>query len=971
MRRLCASAVVLLLIALLPCSLTADDAPLHFAGVVLYPDGSPAAGAKVWLTAWQPGGAQVFAETVADGNGSFSLAQPEAYLPEDPPLTVCTWAPPYALAWTPYLRSSDEALRIIPEPAVPIEGLILDAEGRPLVGVRPTLEHITRLAHFDPESIGDLFCSLPFPSALQAMVVSETDADGRFVIRAIPTGVQVTVSAETPDSARCRVRIESPSPPNSKPIELRLAKGGTISGRVYHGKTGKPLAGATVAVTEASDITATTDQRGEYKITGLPESTYSVYLHEEPVEFTVAVVENIVVRAGQAVDGVDVEVDPGLEIRGTLTEKGTGEPVEGALICCNTQQQPNVGRAWPLARTGPDGAYSIRAPEGYTQIRPFSMPPGWSSETSGPGSVTFVLAEANAPYTVDFQASRCRRVRGRVLDADGRPAAGARVLCWDGGGWPFAVGARADEQGCFVYLLKPAEQRVLQAYRGDDMTLTPTIIPGESEDEVVLHLSRDARPYVKGRVVDAEGAPVAGALVRAGFGTQAGVVFQGPVWQYATHTNTDVDGRFLLRSCWPGIAFETRVRAPGYAETARTREPLAEGAVIDLGDTVLEVADLAVSGVVVDEGEHPVPNASVEVEVLSGPRLSGRLGAQTDINGRFWIAGLPRRQFRVCADQFKYDSVPVVFGPDAPQGDITIRAMSRNDQIVFAHVPPNPLVFENDVIRATLSQIYRFKAFDGGEIREYLGIGLKHQFHVDNVERLDAWVYDDQGRELLQHAVRSRPEDRWRYAFSLPEDGVKTLGRIVLGPRHPNRTRVPVATFTRMHVFDPVVSGQHIAVLQSAELADESIEPKESGKAQPGKGPYIRARVYLACDETTRYRVTSAQTDAGIDLHEAWSFDYRDGTTELDLPDALKPMEAELLEEARSALRLLPQLAPGGRTIESVQCLVLQSLGDHEQPDVPKWLLVTADPLAMPGPLTAVFENIPIPPELTRAVEME
>ena len=171
-----------------------------------------------------------------------------------------------------------------------------------------------------------------------------------------------------------------------------------------------------------------------------------------------------------------------------------------------------------------------------------------------------------------------------------------------------------------------------------------------------------------------------------------------------------------------------------------------------------------------------------------------------------------------------------------------------------------------------------------------------------------------------------------------------------------------------MRVFDPVVSGHHIAVVQNAKLAHEYIQP--DGRTA-GKGPYIRARVYLACDETTRYRVTSAQTDAGIDLHEAWSFEYREGVTELDLPDALKPMASELLEEAHSALRLLPQLAPGGRTIDRVQCTVLQSLGDHGQAEVPKWLIVTADPLAMPGPLTAVFENIPIPPELTRAVEME
>ena len=46
MRRHLAIAALLLL----ALTASADEAPLQFAGVVLYPDGRPAAGAKVWLT---------------------------------------------------------------------------------------------------------------------------------------------------------------------------------------------------------------------------------------------------------------------------------------------------------------------------------------------------------------------------------------------------------------------------------------------------------------------------------------------------------------------------------------------------------------------------------------------------------------------------------------------------------------------------------------------------------------------------------------------------------------------------------------------------------------------------------------------------------------------------------------------------------------------------------------------------------
>jgi len=120
-----------------------------------------------------------------------------------------------------------------------------------------------------------------------------------------------------------------------------------------------------------------------------------------------------------------------------------------------------------------------------------------------------------------------------------------------------------------------------------------------------------------------------------------------------------------------------------------------------------------------------------------------------------------------------------------------------------------------------------------------------------------------------------------------------------------------------------------------------------------------------------RYRLTSARTADAVDLNEAWSFDYRDGTMELDLPDALVPMETELLTEAEAALRLLTQHSLGRSDVPVIQCMVLQSEGDHAQPKLPESLTLTVTPYAVPDPYTVVFQNIPIPPELTKAIEME
>ena len=978
MRRLCASTVALLTCALLSCSLAADDAPLQFAGVVLYPDGGPAAGAKVWLTEWRSGEALLLTETQTDAAGRFHAAWERTPEDADVQPAVCVHTPGYGLAWTGRMAFSDPELRLILEPEVPIAGIVRGPDGEPLPGVRPVIDYITRSASFDPDSIGELSSSVGLPAQLQQMIVGETDAGGGFVIRNLPTGVGVKLSVQQPGCARARALLRSPGVPEAEPGQLRLTRSGTIRGRVYQRQTGEPLAGICVYTTADQGLSATADENGNYEIAGVPQGLCSVLLHEDPTDFTAPAVTDVAVRAGAVADGVDIEVIPGLEVRGTVTARDTGEPIEGARIWCSSPQQPSSGLGWPTVRTGPDGTYSLRAPQGEVRVRASSMPAGWFPEGKpGQDTVTFTLTQANAPYTVDFHAVRFPPTRGRVVDASGSPVPYARVLSVSDLYCPFVIRIAADGEGRFE-CGEPGMARILAAYHGNDMTRAPVVVDASRDEKTTLRLSPAVRPTVIGRVVDADGNPLAGALVRADLrdiSTRIGSVEDH--WRYSTYADTGPDGRFTLRSCWPGMDWHMRVTMPGYRESAASHEPLRDGESIDLGDIVLEPADLIVNGIVVDETGQPVPNVPVRAGP-AGPGLSRRppsslLGeeAYSDADGRFRITHLPREQVRVTADPNRYDSVAVLVGPETPDGDITIRVISRDDQRLFTYVLPRPLEVATEAMLGRVVELYRFKAFEGHEFGQYLGLSMAVDRHAERLPDERAWVCDDQGRWLEDHSIRIPSTGSRHYVFSLPEAGVKALARIVIGAWRPDELHARNAALGPMHVFDPTLSGRHIAVLQSAELADEFIAPREPGKAQSGKGPYIRARVYLACDQTTRYRLTSAQTDAGIDLHEAWSFEYREGVTELDLPEALRPMEADLLAEARSALRLLPQLAPGGRTIDSVQCFVLQSHGDHEQPEVPKWLLVTADPLAMPGPLTAVFENIPIPPELTKAVEME
>src|SRR3954468_24752503 len=139
--------------------------------------------------------------------------------------------------------------------------------------------------------------------------VSVTDSDGSFVL-AVPANAAAIVASKTGYA-----RLEMPLGGARQPFELRLRKGGVVSGRVVD-EFGEPVAGARITVERASAAlraertaasggppprrpdrappapappppgatgarvaaaaTADSDDRGDYRVAGLPDGRYIV-----------------------------------------------------------------------------------------------------------------------------------------------------------------------------------------------------------------------------------------------------------------------------------------------------------------------------------------------------------------------------------------------------------------------------------------------------------------------------------------------------------------------------------------------------------------------------------------------------------------------------------------------------------------------------------------------------------------------
>jgi hypothetical protein len=142
-------------------------------------------------------------------------------------------------------------------------------------------------------------------------------------------------------------------------------------GVVRDHRTGKPIAGARLATVFSALGQARTNERGEFRLAGLPKRPrYAVDVFG-PDEASYLSFGKSDIPDTPGVDPVriDFEMERGVMVRGRVVEKGTGRPV---LCSVKYQSRPDNPRLkdfptlssqnqqhWGLASGGPDGRFSI------------------------------------------------------------------------------------------------------------------------------------------------------------------------------------------------------------------------------------------------------------------------------------------------------------------------------------------------------------------------------------------------------------------------------------------------------------------------------------------------------------------------------------------------------------------------------------------------------------------------------------
>lgn len=415
-----------------------------------------------------------------------------------------------------------------PEGALRLEGLVVDAEERPVAGAEVTV------SANPPRS-------------------TRSAEDGSFGFdKLVGRSYELVARAGTAAGGPVTARLTA----TSDPVTLKLAPGATVVVSVIAATDGKPIRGASVELRDVDTLTGTTGADGRATFEGVRPGGYVGVAWAAGFGKGNAFVRAPAVTAGSPPEAVTISLTRGAAVSGTVRDP-SGKPVAGALVLPGA-----TGEVWwsggdprrDAVETGPDGTWKFDAvAAGSTRFvaRHADFAPGASS---------IVTLDPTTPKTgVAIALQAAGLVAGRVVDATGKPAPSATVrVAVRVEGWSFEDARQtvADAEGRFEVKglpRKPVDLAAL-AETATSETVSVDLAATAERRDVELKLARVGT--IAGTVVDGAGEPVAEAsvwampnLARGGAGA-----LDRMEWSLrgGAEERTDAGGRFTIAGLAPG-----------------------------------------------------------------------------------------------------------------------------------------------------------------------------------------------------------------------------------------------------------------------------------------------------------------------------------------------------------------------------------------------------------------------------------
>lgn len=358
----------------------------------------------------------------------------------------------------------------------------------------------------------------------------ESDENGNFVLANIPHGTyRVAASRAAPYvvSEPDGLYVEIGGNQTADALEIALAKGGVVRGRVTNPMNNFPISGARLDIgvnlgMNDQQSMALTDSSGRFEFTGLKSGKYQIQFREDSnrKDYPYDSVKRmfVYVKQGDTLDGIEFHAMPTGTITGRV-ETPDGEPVPLAYVYSQTSENGIL-----QATTNPNGSFVLKnVPANQTlEINsakgPLSATTEFNPAEDSEDEIVLTLLSSKGDgeshyktmkewtYTDTPALPRDQSVYGRVTERNGEPVVGALVSIVQGG-WLTAI---TDVEGRYEVLgltksrvhissiSKPGFHRLGSEY---NKAITPSL----TEADFVL----DRVGTIAGRVIDAKtGRPI-------------------------------------------------------------------------------------------------------------------------------------------------------------------------------------------------------------------------------------------------------------------------------------------------------------------------------------------------------------------------------------------------------------------------------------------------------------------------------
>jgi protocatechuate 3,4-dioxygenase beta subunit len=489
---------------------------------------------------------------------------------------------------------------------------------------------------------------------LETFTVATSNSDSRFhdssevnnplgvFTQSAPAGpVEITVQAPGYVAEKRVVDASAPA----KDLVFALSRGRKIAGRITSSNGPVPSADISIEAESGPGNSATTDDMGEYEITG-------VSLDETSISFSSRgfVSQTQALPAGTADQRMDIKLVTGLKVTGRVIDS-TGSPVEEAMVFAYSAAHAADSQH---ARTGKDGTFTMEglAPAHYD----FSArkPMG-----GGEAELDDVDVKNTPSIVLSIESAGKATIRGTVTGVSGAGWLMAMVYASNGDA---SASAQIGRDGTFVIEDAPAGEITVRGMmmamdrEGSTSPATLNVAEGQTA-EVQLTVATD--PVIRGSV-SADGKPLVGAHVT--FDASGGGMMSGR-WR----ATTDSAGVYEIKGISRG---EYGVQVTQLSDE-RFKSPYKVTGSATFNITIEETQ---IAGRVIDEAGNPIGEARIKATTEGGEH-DDDAQAVSDESGHFRVKVQAGAQYRVTANRkgFAATSSSV----NASSGNLVVLKMAR------------------------------------------------------------------------------------------------------------------------------------------------------------------------------------------------------------------------------------------------------------------------------------------------------